>query len=59
MFANRLKEIRKEKHMTQVQLAEALGVSKGTVAMCMKIKGKWYKADKTIYTEYEKMRTTE
>ena len=33
MFANRLKEIRKEKNMTQVQLAEALGVSKGTVAM--------------------------
>ena len=33
MFANRLKEIRKEKNMTQVQLAEVLGVSKGTVAM--------------------------
>lgn len=33
MFANRLKEIRKEKNMTQVQLAESLGVSKGTVAM--------------------------
>ena len=33
MFAERLKELRKEKNMTQVQLAEALGVSKGTVAM--------------------------
>jgi len=33
MFADRLKELRKENNMTQVQLAEALGVSKGTVAM--------------------------
>lgn len=33
MFAERLKELRKDKNMTQVQLAEALGVSKGTVAM--------------------------
>ena len=33
MFADRLKELRKEKNMTQVQLAEALGVSKGTIAM--------------------------
>lgn len=33
MFADRLKELRKENSMTQVQLAEALGVSKGTVAM--------------------------
>lgn len=33
MFADRLKEIRGEKGLTQVQLAEALGVSKGTVAM--------------------------
>ena len=33
MFAHRLKELRKEKNMTQVQLAELLGVSKGTVAM--------------------------
>ena len=32
-FAHRLKELRKEKNMTQVQLAELLGVSKGTVAM--------------------------
>lgn len=27
--------------------------------MCMKIKGKWYKADKTVYTEYEKIKTTD
>ena len=27
--------------------------------LCMKIKGKWYKADKTIYTEYEKMKTAD
>ena len=33
MFADRLKELRKEKNMTQVQLAEVLGVSKGTIAM--------------------------
>jgi len=33
MFAERLKELRKDKNMTQVQLADALGVSKGTVAM--------------------------
>lgn len=33
MFADRLKELRKENNMTQVQLAETLGVSKGTVAM--------------------------
>ena len=33
MFAERLKELRKDKNMTQMQLAEALGVSKGTVAM--------------------------
>ena len=33
MFADRLKELRKDKGMTQVQLAETLGVSKGTVAM--------------------------
>ncbi len=33
MFSLRLKELRKERNMTQVQLAEALGVSKGTVAM--------------------------
>lgn len=33
MFAKRLKEIRNGAGMTQVQLAEALGVSKGTVAM--------------------------
>lgn len=33
MFANRLKELRAEKGMTQVQLAETLCVSKGTVAM--------------------------
>lgn len=33
MFAERLKEIRNGAGMTQVQLAEALGISKGTVAM--------------------------
>ena len=33
MFADRLKELRKEKGMTQIQLAQELGVSKGTVAM--------------------------
>ena len=33
MFAERLKELRKDKNMTQVQLAEELGVSKGTIAM--------------------------
>lgn len=33
MFAERLKELRIEKNMTQVQLAETLGVSKGTIAM--------------------------
>lgn len=33
MFAKRLKTIRAEKGLTQVQLAEMLGVSKGTVAM--------------------------
>lgn len=32
-FANRLKEMRKDKNVTQVQLAADLGVSKGTVAM--------------------------
>lgn len=33
MFAERLKELRKERNVTQIQLAEALGISKGTVAM--------------------------
>ena len=33
MFAQRLKELRKKNNMTQVQLAEKLNVSKGTVAM--------------------------
>lgn len=33
MFAERLKEIRNAKGLTQVQLAEALRVSKGTIAM--------------------------
>ena len=33
MFAERLKELRAEKGITQVQLAEAMGVSKGTIAM--------------------------
>lgn len=33
MFAQRIKELRKKNNMTQVQLAEKLGVSKGTVAM--------------------------
>lgn len=33
MFAQRLKELRKANNITQVQLAEMLGVSKGSVAM--------------------------
>ena len=33
MFPERLKQLRKEKRMTQIQLAQALGVSSGTVAM--------------------------
>ena len=33
MFAQRLQQLRAENQMTQVQLAEKLGVSKGTVAM--------------------------
>ena len=33
MFADRLKQIRKEQGYTQVSLAKELGVSKGTVAM--------------------------
>ena len=33
MFADRLKEIRTEKGMTQVQLSKIMEVSKGTVAM--------------------------
>jgi transcriptional regulator with XRE-family HTH domain len=33
MFAERLKEMRAEKGITQVELSEILGVSKGTVAM--------------------------
>ncbi|MEA4973654.1 hypothetical protein SDC9_98018 [bioreactor metagenome] len=33
MFAERLKELRKEKGITQVDLADAMGLSKGTVAM--------------------------
>lgn len=33
MLAGRMKQLRTERHMTQVQLAETLGVSKGTVAM--------------------------
>ena len=33
MFAKRLKTIRTDRGLTQVQLAEMLGVSKGTVAM--------------------------
>ncbi|GEM_PF-241509 len=33
MFSDRIKELRKEKVLTQVELAQILGVSKGTVAM--------------------------
>ncbi len=33
MFSDRLKQLRKEKGLTQANLAERLGVSKGTVAM--------------------------
>ena len=33
MFPERLRQLRKEKGLTQVTLAETLGVSKGTVAM--------------------------
>lgn len=33
IFPQRLKQLRKEKGLTQVTLAETLGVSKGTVAM--------------------------
>lgn len=33
MFADRIKELRKEKGITQVDLADAMGLSKGTVAM--------------------------
>lgn len=33
MLANRLKQLRKENDMTQVEMAEKLNVSKGTVAM--------------------------
>lgn len=33
MFPERLKQLRKEKGMTQIELAQTLGVSSGTVAM--------------------------
>lgn len=33
IIADRIRTARNERHMTQIRLAEALGVSKGTVAM--------------------------
>ena len=33
MFPERLKQLRKEKGMTQIDLAKAIGVSSGTIAM--------------------------
>ena len=33
VFSERIKELRKEKEITQVELAEAIGLSKGTIAM--------------------------
>lgn len=32
-FSERIKELRKEKGITQIELADAMGLSKGTVAM--------------------------
>ena len=32
-LSERLKQLRKERHMTQADLANVLGVAKGTVAM--------------------------
>ena len=33
VFSERIKELRKEKGITQIELADAMGLSKGTVAM--------------------------
>ena len=41
MAQNRIKELRKEKGLTQVELAKALNVSKGAIAMWETRKGSY------------------